>query len=136
MKKMTLVLLMLLGSSTAFSKQLTVVCANKYPSIENAGNSSIAATMEIENINAKPELQQLLVDGIPSKQGQVTRWGFTKDTFKLYLQFGQGLYSSAQISLQDCQDSFAATGKAQYEQYVGGFAGTQRQNLTCTCALN
>jgi len=135
MKKMTLTLLMILSTSTAFSKQLTVVCAKQNPSIENAANSTLAAVIEIANINAKPELQRLVINGAAVNQGRVTNSALTKNTVELYLQFGQGLYSSASISLQDCQDSFSATGAAQFEEYVGGFAGTEQSNLVCTCGL-
>jgi len=135
MKQMTLVLLTILSASTAFSKQLTVVCAKQNPSIENAANSTLAAVLEIANINAAPVLQKLYIGGVAASQGKVTEAAFTKNTGELNLQFGQNLYSSANISLQDCQDSFSATGAAQFEKYVGGFAGTELSNLVCTCEL-
>jgi hypothetical protein len=135
MKRMTLVLVIALSTSTAFSKQLTVACAKQNPSIEDAGNSTIAAVMEVANINAKPVLRELVINGSTTNQGRVTDSALTRDTVQLYLQFGQGLSSSAKISLRDCQDSFSATGVAQYEKYVGGFAGTELSKLVCTCAL-
>lgn len=135
LKKITLTLLTVLCASTAYSKQLTVVCAKQNPSIQNGSRSALAAVIEIANINAKPVMQELVVDGARSNQGRISNFAITKDSADLYLQFGQGFYSSAKISLQDCQDSFSATGAAQYAKYVGGFAGTQLSELICTCEL-
>jgi hypothetical protein len=135
MKMLTLSLLTILCTSTAFSKQLTVVCSKQNPSIQNGSRSTLAAVIEIANINAKPLIQELVVDGAPTGKGRISNFAITKDSAELYLQFGQGLYSSAKISLQDCQDSFSATGVAQYEKYVGGFAGTELSKLICTCEL-
>lgn len=135
MKKTTLGLLVILSASTAFSKQLTVVCERQNPSIGNLSRATLGAVMEIANINATPVLQQLYIGGTAASQGKVAESAFTKNTAKLYIQFGQYLYSSANIAVQDCQDSFSATGAAQLKQYTGGFAGTSLSNLVCTCEL-
>jgi hypothetical protein len=135
MKKTILVLLMTLSASAAFSKQLTVVCEKQAaPNIANVAGATLSAVMEIANVNSAPVFQEFQVQG---QAGQVKVVGqtITKDAVDLSLQFGQRLYSSARIVLADCGDSFAATGSAQVDVYVGGFAGNSRQNLKCTCEL-
>jgi hypothetical protein len=134
MKKTVLVLLMTLSASAAFSKQLTVVCEKQNPNLANIAGAALSAVMEIENVNAVPVIQNFTAQG-RQVQAKLAASKITKDSASLKFQFGQSLWSSASIELQDCTDSFSATGAATMDIYVGGFAGTARQALTCTCEL-
>lgn len=55
--------------------------------------------------------------------------------FKIKLTFGKRYYDSIEFSLTSCDDSFESEGKAVYEKYVGGFAGSLPTGYECDCSF-
>lgn len=136
MKKTMLVLLLSLCASTSFAKQLTLACEeNGSPDITEYVGATIGAVLQIANVNAEPVFDLFSVEGYPQNNVRIVQKSISAGPINLKIQFGKQFYNSVEINVQDCQDSFSASGKAAVEMYVGGFAGTSQTSLTCTCEL-
>lgn len=135
MKKTILVLLVSLCASSSFAKQLTVACEKSgMPDVAAYDNATFGAVFEIANVNADPVIKAFAIEGA-AQNARVIGKSISSGPISLKLQFGKMWYSSVNLDVQNCQDSFSATGNAVVAAYVGGFAGTRQTKLTCTCEL-
>jgi hypothetical protein len=124
-----LVILALIAPNLASAKVLTANC-------EAADGSTVSLVSEIKNVNQPQEIQEFLVDGMEVNFRDVSSTPiYQNGVISLNIQFGRPLYSSVKMTLNKCQDSFESGGEGTLKKYVGGFAGSIPQDMTCTCSL-
>ena len=99
---------------------------------------SLSLVSDIANVNTPQKITSLTVGGAQeSAFRDVSAMPiYQNGVLTLKIQFGSRLYSSTELTLTNCTDSFLATGQALLKKYVGGFAGTDNSNLKCSCSLN
>jgi hypothetical protein len=123
---MTLVTLL---AQPSWAKKVSASCTSDR-------GQSLEFQAELENANAPLKDIYLEVNGEEQVARDVSeRPVYSKGELKIRVQFGQRFYSSVQMELSNCSDSFEASGKAQLKTYVGGFAGTSLSQLNCSCGL-
>ncbi len=128
--KIIFTLLLTLLNAIVFAKTLKVNCQS------NEGDT-LNLVSTIKNSNTPQSIKSLSVDQKKVLSFRdISKMPIYKDgNLSLRIQFGANLYSSAVLTLTKCNDEFEATGKSTIEKYVGGFAGTEQLDMSCTCSL-
>lgn len=116
-------------AGNAQAKTLTVDC--------KGGGETLELVTEIANVRDPQKIQSLVIRDTPIQNFRdISTMPIYKDgDVTLRIQFGKMLYSSVDISVQQCSDDFLATGQATLKLYVGGFAGTSQTAMQCGCSL-
>lgn len=129
--RLNLILALLMGLSfSAHADDLKVTCTGH-------NHKSVNLHSSIKNVNSPQEIKSLIVNGVEqtNKRDASSRPFYKNGDITLSIQFGRGFFSSVNLSLSKCRDSFEATGSGTLKEYVGGFAGTQNERLNCNCEL-
>ncbi|MCB9091432.1 MAG: hypothetical protein H6621_09645 [Halobacteriovoraceae bacterium] len=125
----SLALLSLLFSANIFAETLTMSCWD-------GEQYSFELTAEIKNIHRPIDIIEFLSDGeeLSNVEDLSPAEYYDDGNFKLKIGFGR--YSSVEVSLEKCDSTFENSGKGTFNNYVGGFLGTDKIPLTCECSLN
>lgn len=128
--KKVMMMMTVLGSLSANAKVLSVNC-------QATNGKSFQMVSEIANVNTAQAIKSLAVNGQKvSIFRDISRMPiYQNGNLSMEIQFGNRLYSSAQVSLAKCNDDFEATGKAVVKEFTNGFAGTSFVEMTCSCSL-
>ena len=130
----SIILLSFLIANASFSKTLTVNC-------EATDGQSVHLLAELIHIDQPIKVIEFAVNTEePAKVIDRSMFPYyNSGLISLALNFAWGESSKAfnlvQLKLNKCDDSFENTGTGVLEEYVGGFAGSVRKSLKCTCSL-
>jgi len=125
----TLGLGLLLIAGQSWAKDLSVQCENK-------DGDTISLEASLEKAKKPLAIESFTLNGSEVNHKDVSKLPvYNKGDFKIKLAFGKMFYSNINFNLESCDDSFEATGKAVYDKYVGGFAGSLSTDYDCDCSF-
>ena len=114
----------------AHSKTLSVSCQDRR-------GQTVEFASQIANINSPQAIEGLEVNGtsIAALKDVSQLPLFAGSAIRIKIAFGKSLSNSVELNLNNCEDSFRSGGEGVLSKYVGGFAGSERSQLKCTCEL-